>query len=246
MQLYNHEGNAAERLRREREMSVPMRGGADTSLEYTPDYIYHPAAANRLHTTFGQLDPQLLEHVRFIVMLREPVARAVSSYWSKGGSSAADAMLLFDRLILEFRRQEVCLMHNASAMTCGSDGNGGAWTSHDHISKSVYAPQFDRWFRFFTPCQFYVTTMERFYMRGPDERDAAYLAMLAWAGLPSGLIRSDRDIVLGMRMNPTTNPLRQPLPTAYQQKLHSFFEPHNLRLTTLLGSRHILRDWGVE
>uniref|UniRef100_A0A7S4KR35 Sulfotransferase domain-containing protein n=1 Tax=Guillardia theta TaxID=55529 RepID=A0A7S4KR35_GUITH len=54
--------------------------GASASMlaHYTPHYIYHPMTPYNLERLFGS------EHnIRFLVMLREPVARAVSSYYFK-------------------------------------------------------------------------------------------------------------------------------------------------------------------
>jgi hypothetical protein len=251
VQLYNHVADSAVRLESERNMSVLMWGEADTSLEYTPDYLYHPAVAKRVHLTFQQLSAAALgpvpapltERLRFVVMLREPVSRTVSSFWAKGGRTVSEAIETFDMLIDDYRRQKACLARNISALECGSDGRGGAWTPHDHLSKSVYAPQLARWFRVFSPCQFFVTTMERFYLRGVVARGAAYDALLRWAGLPTDSLTSiKRDELLGTRMNPTKNPQRQPLPTSYQLKLQRFFEPHNHELARLLGLT-ILHDW---
>ena len=47
-------------------------------VHYTPHYLYAPSVPFELRTTY----PNPNNH-RFIVMLRDPVARAVSSYWFK-------------------------------------------------------------------------------------------------------------------------------------------------------------------
>lgn len=242
--VYDTEGDdTAKLVRLEEEMSVQMSHGATTSLEYTPNYLYHPATSERLHDTFHQLNPQFPARLRFVIMLREPVARTVSSYWFKGGTSVADAMLTFDRQMLDYQQHEACVARGSSAVKCGSDGRGAAWLMTDHISKSVYAPQLERFLRFFNPSQMYVTSMEQFYGSGDSARDEAYVNMLAWAGVPVGLNRSERNMVLSIRRNPTHNNLKQPLPSNYSQKLKSFFVPYNLELFRLLGSDEILRDW---
>ena len=35
-----------------------------------------------------------------------------------------------------------------------------------HVDKGIYASQLRRWFGAFEPCRFYVTTIERLYLRG--------------------------------------------------------------------------------
>ena len=116
---------------------------------------------------------------------------------------------------------------------------------HDHISKSVYAPQLERWFAAFSHCQVYVTTFERFYTRGSDARDAAFSALLRWAGVPieEMMPRSDRDVLLSERRNPTVNQRRVLLPSSYMLKLVAFFEPHNLKQAKLLGTGDVLQVW---
>lgn len=110
--VYDTVGDASVRLRLEQGMSSPMRHGSDLSLEYTPNYLYHPTVPGRVRAAFEQLGrPELLQRMRFIAILREPVARTLSSYWSKGGTGAEDAMRTLDEQMEAFRRQEATSYH---------------------------------------------------------------------------------------------------------------------------------------
>jgi len=229
----------------EESMSVPMLNGALTSMEYTPNYLSYPATPQRIYDTSRRFNDQFPARLRFMIMLREPVSRTLSSFWAKGGTGIPDAISTLDGLMTNFKGQEACntARNTSASVECGSDGHGAKWSTADHVGKSVYAPQFERWFRHFSRCQFYITTMEAFFTHGDDVRDDAYINMLTWAGLPVGYERHERDMVLRILLNPTHSDAKVPLPDDYMRKLKGFFEPYNQKLATLLGSDQVLRDW---
>lgn len=99
---------------------------ADLVLHYTPHYLAAPSAPFALRDLFPQ---QALEEVRFIILLRDPVERMISSYWFKesarfqGGVDGGS----IDHLVAEINRQrrlrsdyEQCMTHWLSPQTSSS------------------------------------------------------------------------------------------------------------------------------
>ena len=158
--------------------------------------------------------PSLL---RFIVILREPVSRAISSYWFKGGKSVRQGEAMLTAQMEDVKRAERCVHEGGTVIACGADGRGAAFATYDHVSKSVYAPQLRRWFDTFGgPCPFYVTTLERLYTRGNDVASVQLRQLLAWAGVPPSATLAEPEIraVLAERRGTTLTRRRSPTASA--------------------------------
>jgi len=73
---------------------------ASAVLHYTPHYLWSLGTAQRILATYNKQaskqtlwraatpSPPLPQLLKFVVIVREPVARAISSYWFKGGAHA--------------------------------------------------------------------------------------------------------------------------------------------------------------
>ena len=107
--------------------------------EITPYYLFHPAAPLRIHT--------LLPDAKLIILLRDPVERALSGYFHSvrhGFESSAmeDA----------FARENERLFGTAEILFVP----GGRHDSHQHhsyLSRSRYELQIERYRQFFNPSQ---------------------------------------------------------------------------------------------
>ena len=182
--------------------------------------------------------PSLL---RFIVILREPVSRAISSYWFKGGKSVRQGEAMLTAQMEDVKRAERCVHEGGTVIACGADGRGAAFATYDHVSKSVYAPQLRRWFDTFGgPCPFYVTTLERLYTRGNDVASVQLRQLLAWAGVPPSATLAEPEIraVLAERRGTRG----APFPDSFRYRLGAFFKLYNMQLAALIG-RGVLADW---
>ena len=148
--------------------------------------MFQPRTPGRIRDTYARLDPHLPKQLRFVVILREPVSRAISSFWYKGGHSAAEAVKDLSKQMASRHSYDNCTRHRraeavhfsrpltpvAEALACrplsywsvAGDFNGRT----DHVEKGMYAAQLKRWFSVFPSCQFYISSMERLYRRDGD------------------------------------------------------------------------------
>ena len=114
-------------------------------LHYTPHYLYDPVVPRRVKDFYPHA-----HDMRFVVMLREPVARAVSSYWFKhsarfsasgvdGGSvehfrNASRTELTsrerFDQCV-RVRRSQGCVTHSSDGAASGTCSNAGIGSGGD-------------------------------------------------------------------------------------------------------------------
>lgn len=200
----------------------------------------------RVRSSFASLGDALPPLLRFIVILREPVSRAISSYWFKGGRSVANGTQLLEAQIADRQRMEKCMRDGRALASCGADGRGGAFGLTNHIDKGVYAPQLERWFRAFDRCHFYVTTLERTYMRGASAASAQLRGLLAWAGVgaKAQLSNAQLGVIIGERRLTGHNPHEAPFPDKFRARLGAFYTPYNQQLAKLIGS-DVLNDWAA-
>lgn len=182
------------------------------AFEASPLYIFHPLAPARMHA--------LLPDVRLILLLRDPVERALSHYFhqSRKGRErlpVAEAMA----------REEERL---APALAAGD-------YKHRHFSlfsyklRGHYAEQIRRYRQYFRPEQMMVMGSEEFFA-APNE---ALASVCRFVGVADGF----RVANLQPR-NVGSN--RTSVDTAVYDDLRRYFQPHNQDLFELLGRRF---DW---
>jgi hypothetical protein len=192
-----------------------LPGGAITG-EATPYYLFHPAVPQRVADT--------LPDAKFVAVLRNPVDRAYSHYAHsvKHGFEAAsfeDALAREMKLIDDVR----------SAVDRVDDPY-----RHQHLtylSRGIYAPQLQRWYRFFRPEHVLVLKSEDL-LREPAttvQRTVEFLGLdtaepraQSYPRLHRGAY--DRD------MNANTRAM-----------LHEFFRPHNHDLAAMVDFD--VSDW---
>jgi len=183
--------------------------------EATPFYMVHPLVPARV--------AQLLPQVKLIVLLRDPVDRAISHYYhqirrgreklSIGEAFAAE----MDRIGSEKER-----------LLAGEDFKPEPFRRFSYTERGLYADQLERWFDYFPREQFFIDTSERFYGDTPgfltDVFD--FLGVDAQAQVAD---LKPRNVGLPREDNP-----------AVRARLSEYFAPHNQRLEALLGRTF---DW---
>lgn len=128
------------------------------ALESSPYYLFHPAVPDRVH----RLTPQ----ARFIVMLRDPVARAFSHYWheyNRGREPLSFAQAL--------EAEEERLAGAEAALAEGRLAYHHAHHRHSYFARGLYAAQIRRWFSRFGRQQFLFVQSETFFQRPQEELD---------------------------------------------------------------------------
>ncbi|EKX44171.1 hypothetical protein GUITHDRAFT_87548 [Guillardia theta CCMP2712] len=211
--------------------------GASASMlaHYTPHYIYHPMTPYNLERLFGS------EHnIRFLVMLREPVARAVSSYYFKvkterESRTLAEAISAGIQYHTNMRHKIIYIDKTLPDCPPLHDPN----LFNDHVGKGVYHEQLRRWMHIFPKERFYVCTLEEF----SQDPVGKLSEMLSHIGMSEEDIRKSRS-VLEQTVQKKWNVTQSSSSSADQEvleQLKAFYAPHNEKLFQLLGRRL----WGM-
>ena len=185
------------------------RHGGGMTGEASPDYLFYPHASARLAS--------LLPGARQVVLLRDPVERAWSHWWHQVRRGHED-LSFDDAVAAEDSRLTAGLLDVTGAGV-------GSLTYHDHhhsyVTRGIYAPQLERWWRFVPREQTLVLRSEDLF----EQPAAVFARVQAFIGLPPWE-RPSYDSFNGMAsgaMSDTTRAL-----------LTDRFRPHNQRLEELL------------
>lgn len=183
--------------------------------EASPDYLYHPHAARRIAT--------LLPNVKLIVLLRNPVDRAISYYWweVKGRHESLPMHAAFhteDERIHSGRQKVMKNRHYYSF-------------AHEHFSyldRGKYAEQLERYFCYFERENMLILRSEDFFSDTQKEFDK----VLQFLGLPAYRLAKPKPKNTGTYRRKTDPELKQ--------YLAEYFQPYNQKLYELL---HFDFDW---
>ena len=141
--------------------------------EITPYYLFHPLAAERIHA--------VIPAVKLIVLLRDPVERALSQYFHS-------RRLGLEPLELEaaFAAEEQRLADAEAALNQGEAHR--SHQQHSYLSRSRYEQQLPRFEALFTPEQLLVLRSEALFERPQQlwEQVLAFLELDASPFPPSG------------------------------------------------------------
>lgn len=180
----------------------------DFGFEATPAYLFHPHAARRA--------AEMVPHARLIVVLRDPVARAMSHhrYETRRGY---ETLPFAAALAAEARRTD------AAWAACLRDP--AAWNSalkrHSYLRRGQYAEQIARWRAHF-PAEQMLILEDRDLHSAPGPTLKRVFAHL---GLPA------EDVPFG-RANATT-----PAPPRHDPALYAHFAADGAALTRAVGAR---------
>ena len=140
-------------------------GGGSKLGHYTPHYLYHPSVPFNIRDTYTA---ESLKALKFIVMLREPVSRAVSSWKYKVQCGKEHRSL--EKAIKEgmFQVTSSERMLSLKDFQIGSETFRNHWESaildapgrtcspfKDHVGKGVYSLQLELWFSIFSNREHY-------------------------------------------------------------------------------------------
>jgi hypothetical protein len=173
--------------------------------ESSPNYLYYPDVPARIAS--------LLPNVKIIILLRDPVRRAISHYWHVR-ERGLETLSLPEAIEAEMK----CLQKPYGTYTPPADG-----TKHrTRLDRGIYAPQLDRYFDVFDSGQILILRSAELYQHTQETYDG----VTDFLGVP----RYDLP-GLGAR-NSRTYP--DPDPELIKE-LRDFFEPHNQVLFETLG-----------
>jgi hypothetical protein len=134
--------------------------------DITPYYLFHPYAAPRIQA--------LLPHVPMVVLLRDPVERALSQYFMEQ-RRGDEPLTLRDALAAEPER----LRHSTTAIATPGVIDTHHMV-HSYVSRSRYDEQLQHYFRFFPRTQILVLKSEQFF----QDPASAWHHILTFLGIP--------------------------------------------------------------
>lgn len=132
--------------------------------EITPYYLFHPEVPDRVH--------HLLPQVRLIVLLRDPVSRALSHYFHSR-RLGLESLPLDQALALEKER-----LKDAEFSLSAAGARHGSHQEHSYLSRSRYELQLPIWETLFPPAQLLVLRSEDLFER-PSQIWSTVLDFLA-------------------------------------------------------------------
>ena len=182
----------------------PLRavmGHDGKAFEASPLYLYHPKVPARLHI--------LLPQARLIVLLRDPVERALSQYFFSQ-RRGHEPLPLLQALQAEEQRLQ--------------DAPEVSFYHHSYKTRGHYAEQLQRYLTLFPREQLLILPSERWFSdpQGVLQEVCAFVGVPPFAASPE--LRNDAP----QRPTPSIDP-------AVRAYLHDYFTPHNQALFALLG-----------
>jgi hypothetical protein len=209
------------------------RHGEGLRFESTPDYLFLPYVPARV--------AHVLPRARFVVLLRDPVARAISHYnmarrrgnepLALAEALAAEPGRLADMARTPWAPRPGRLPHILARLRdLPRHGLAGPmparmrWMRHSYRARGLYAEQLERWFAHFPRERFFTTTSETLW-REPEATVGRLLDWLGVEGPPAAPLRAAFQGNYAPPTGPEIDALRE------------YFREPNERLCELLGWR---------
>jgi hypothetical protein len=193
--------------------AVPGRAPFQTG-EATPEYLYHPLAPERAH--------RLMPDVRLIVLLRDPVARAYSSYQHQRANGRED-LSFADAIRAEPQR----LQAEAERKARDPSYRGLGQLYYSYLARGRYLEQIRRWLEFYPRTQILIQQAEPFFQNPAAVVNSVTRFLgIADLSLPSYPPKNTREYTT---MDPHI-----------RAKLYEYFGPFNEELFDFLGHPY---DW---
>jgi len=199
----------------ESQFSPEADGKQLISGEGSPYYFFHPLVPQRIYEFFPK--------TRFIVLLRNPVDRAISHYYW-------EVKLGYESLSLEDAIAQETQRLQGEAEKMGSDPTYFSF-NHQHysyLSRGIYIDQLQRWMNFFPREQFLILRSENLY----SDSEKVVNQVFDFLGIPNyQLLSYDK---YNVNSYPNIDPI-------IRKQLQDYFQPFNQKLTDFLG-----QDWSWE
>ncbi len=186
----------------------PIRRSGRITGEASPYMLFHPLAPERAAR-------HLPASTRFIVLLREPVDRAISHYWFWQQLGLWETESFARAIELEPERMAAVM----PAVLRGERSEGHV--AYSYVSRGEYAPQLERWFAAVGRDRILILESERL-----NTDPSVSEQVLDWLDLPH--TGAPFPTVNGAARTRSEDP-------ELLGKLHAHFAPYNTQLFELLG-----------
>lgn len=174
------------------------------TVNWSPDYIYHPHAPRRIF--------EILPHAKAVVLLRNPVDRAYSDY--QMGARRGRETLSFEEAIAKeterIGREREKILEDEHYYSFN-------YRFYSYLARGIYVNQLKEWMRFFPKERLLIIRSEDFFA----DPSAIFQEVLRFLGLPKWEPKEYRVFNRGTYAN---------IDVAMRKRLVEFYEPHNQRL----------------
>ena len=179
--------------------------------EASPDYLYHPHAAERIAS--------ILPDIKLIVLLRNPVDRAISHYWWEVKDD-------FENLGIKeaFKNEEQRIGEEKEQVLRDKNYYSYAHEHFSYLDRGKYADQLKVYFKYFEQNKILVLNSERFFKNTQE----VYDRVVNFLGLNPYTLPSKKPQNVGQNKKETDPELRE--------ELKSFFNPYNQELYQMLST----------
>ena len=190
----------------------PAGGARVITGEATPYYMFHPLVPKRL--------AEVLPNTKLICMLRNPVDRALSSYYNQHRMG-------FEKLYFKeaFEQESERLEGEEELIIKDQDYFSYNHKYYSYIQRGVYVNQLERWFQYFPKESLQVIASEQFYQK-PDQ---VYQEVTEFLGLEP---LKNMDFKVHNAGGDYTR-----MDKGLRSRLIDYYKPFNERLYQLLGRR---------
>lgn len=184
--------------------------------EASPYYLFHPLVPQRVYDLFPQ--------IKLIVLLRDPVARAISHYYH-------EVKLGLEYLPIEdaIAEEEFRLKGEVEKMFSRATYYSFNHQHYTYLSRGIYIEQIANWMSFFPKEQFSILKSEDFY----NDPQAILNQVFEFLNLPPHKLDKYE------KWNAADYDMDEINEATYRQ-IKEYFQPHNRKLSDYLG---INFDW---
>lgn len=189
----------------------PLRSSGGLTGEATPDYLFHPAAARRIHDA--------VPTARLFAILRNPIERAYSFY-NHNLRAGLETLSFEDAL----EREDERLAGEVEKIERDPDHFSFAYMHHSYKLRGVYVDQLEEWTALFPKEQLCVLNTDDLYDRPEEVLRRAF----EFLGLSYAAPREFKKL--------NAAPPYPDMDPGTRARLEEYFRPHNQRLYEFLGT----------
>lgn len=191
-------------------LMTQMSDPGEQTGEASPSYVFHPLVPQRIKET--------LPHIKLVLLLRNPVARAYSHY--QGNMRKGHEELSFEEAI---EMEQSRLAGEKEAIIADQHHPMYKYLVYSYLARGIYIDQIKNWLKSFPREQILIQRSEDLF----SNPQKVYSRVLAFLGLPDWNLENFEIINLGSydEINPKT-----------ENKLKAFFKPYNHELYDFLGT----------
>jgi Sulfotransferase domain len=203
--------------RRRLERLTSRLGRQGLTGEATPYYLFHPHVPQRMHA--------LLPDAKLIVLLRDPVDRAISHH-NHECQDGYETLPFAEAIEIEAHR-----LPQSPDLLAADDAAPAVFSHrhHSYLSRGRYAEQLEAWFALYPRDRFLIMESGELF----DDPPAAVARTLSFLGLPPHELASYENV--------TSRP-KSDIEPDLRRRLYAYFAPHNQRLYELLGTNFRWED----